>query len=68
MIGERERWLAKEHAVASPPGALHGKWSELSLAEKRAYIGDVLAAVLVHPASGSRNRWNPDRLEPIWSE
>ncbi|GAA4459336.1 hypothetical protein GCM10023170_058770 [Phytohabitans houttuyneae] len=67
LSGERDAWLAKQYAAAGRPVDLRAKWPKLGLAEKRAYIEDVLAAVLVYPAGGKRG-WNPERLEPIWRE
>jgi hypothetical protein len=43
----------------------------LDLSQKRAYVREALLTVIIHPAgrgNGSRNRFNPDLLEPIWRE
>lgn len=43
----------------------------LDLSQKRAYIREALHAVIVYPAgrgNGSRDKFNPDLLEPIWRE
>lgn len=67
LSAERDAWLAKQYAASAKPVDLRAKWPGLALAEKRAYIEDALAAVLVYPAGGKRG-WNPTRLEPVWRE
>jgi site-specific DNA recombinase len=67
LSAERDAWLAKQYAASAKPVDLRAKWPRLTLAEKRAYIEDALAAVLVYPAEGKR-RWNPARLEPVWRD
>jgi site-specific DNA recombinase len=67
LSAERDAWLAKQYAAIARPVDLRAKWPALTLAEKRAYIEDVLAAVLIYPAEGKRG-WNPGRLEPVWRE
>ncbi|MEU7873493.1 recombinase family protein [Dactylosporangium sp. NPDC049140] len=68
LLGERRRWLAREHGVAGRPVDIRARWGseEVTRVEQRAFIDDQLVAVLVHPRVPGRGKWNPDRLEPLW--
>jgi len=40
-------------------------WDAANVSQRRAVVTAVLERVVVHPAKGG-NRFNPDRLEPVW--
>lgn len=46
---------------------LDDEWEDLSDDRKRAVLETVLDHVLIHPASGARNRFDPDRVDPCWA-
>jgi DNA invertase Pin-like site-specific DNA recombinase len=64
---DRDRWLASTTVVSNRPVSIRADWPNLPLVERRAYIEEALAAVIVAPANGS-TRWNPNRLQLIWRE
>jgi DNA invertase Pin-like site-specific DNA recombinase len=41
-------------------------WEGLSLPRRRAVISALLERIIVHPAVQGRNRFDPQRLEPVW--
>jgi len=47
-------------------GALRAQWSDLDPARQRAIISAVLPRIIVNPAVRGRNRFDPDRIQPIW--
>jgi site-specific DNA recombinase len=47
-------------------GTLRSQWANLDPARQRAIIGTVLPRVTVNPAVRGRNRFDPDRIQPIW--
>jgi hypothetical protein len=59
--------VAARHSMLAKPASIRTDWPGYALPEKRAYIEEVLAAVIVHPWNGRRG-WNPDRLEPVWRD
>lgn len=67
LAGDRAAWLARSQVAASRPKDLRAEWAGYLLPEKRAFIEDALAAVLVSPANGRPRRYQ-ERLEPIWRE
>lgn len=77
LRNERERYaLAVERATTNLTDIRRRWYSDededrLDLSQKRAYIREALLAVIIYPAgkgNGSRGRFNPDLLEPIWRE
>ncbi|HTT85722.1 MAG TPA: recombinase family protein [Acidimicrobiales bacterium] len=48
------------------PGALRAQWAHLDPARQRAIIGTVLPRIVIHRAVRGRNRFDPDRIEPVW--
>jgi len=47
-------------------GALRAQWSDLDPARQRAIISAVLPRIIINPAVRGRNRFDPDRVQPIW--
>jgi DNA invertase Pin-like site-specific DNA recombinase len=47
-------------------GALRDAWADLPLTRQRAIVASVLDRVVVGRAVAGRNRFDPDRLEPVW--
>ena len=69
--------LAAERLIRSAAtdiSSLRARWYKaeedggLPLSQKRAYLREALHAVIVHPAGGGRQAFNPDLLELIWRE
>lgn len=61
--------LNRTEAVTSyvgTAGALRGAWADLPLTRQRAIVAAILDRVVVTPAARGRNRFDPDRLEPVW--
>jgi DNA invertase Pin-like site-specific DNA recombinase len=46
--------------------ALREAWEGLPLTRQRAIVASILDRVVVGPATRGRNRFDPDRLEPVW--
>jgi site-specific DNA recombinase len=46
---------------------LDDEWEDLSEDRKRAVLETVIDHVLVDPASGARNRFDPERVDPRWA-
>lgn len=67
LTGDRSAWLARAQVAATRPKDIRAEWSGYLLPEKRAFIEDTLAAVVVSPANGRPGRYQ-ERLEPIWRE
>jgi site-specific DNA recombinase len=66
LATEREAWLAAGAVAAGVPASIRADWSGYPLVQKRAYIQDMLSAVVVNPLpAGAQRRFNPDRLDPI---
>lgn len=65
LIAQRRAWLARNQAKKSRPANMRAEWVDYSLSQKRAYIEDVLLAVVVKPANGRTGQYE-DRLDPIW--
>jgi site-specific DNA recombinase len=66
LAAEREQWIAAAAAIAGRPATIRADWAGYPLAQKRAYIEDVLSAVVVNPLPlGARRRFQPERLDPI---
>jgi len=65
-------------ATSTQTTALHGfvgtytdmlaRWTGANVSQRRAVITAVLEKVMVHPATPSRNRFDPNRLEPLWRD
>lgn len=53
---------------AGKPGALRTAWEaeELTVAEKRAVLAAVFETIVVGPAVMGDNRFNPERVRPVW--
>ena len=47
-------------------GALRVAWADLPLTRQRAIVASILDRVVVGRAVPGRNRFDPDRLEPVW--
>lgn len=59
--------LATTAGVELPAGeVLRERWDDLSLDEKRAIIGQVIAKIVVAPTERANNRFDPERLEIAW--
>jgi hypothetical protein len=58
----RQEWIARTHAVSARPTNIHAEWDRYTLTEPRAYIEDVLLAVIVNPA----NDHYGTGFVPIW--
>ena len=83
-LEDRIRQLrATKPSTLSPPSvdrppprhpSLRARWYKaeeeggLPLSQKRAYLREALHAVIVHPAGGGRQAFDPDLLELIWRE
>ena len=66
LDAEREAWVAARVAAAGVPASIREDWPAYPLAQQRAYIQDMLSAVVVHPLpAGARRRFRADRLEPV---
>jgi site-specific DNA recombinase len=66
LAAEREAWIAASTASARRPASIRADWTSYPLAQKRAYIEDMLSAVVVNSLpEGARRRFNPDRLDPL---
>uniref|UniRef100_A0AAU3HZS1 Recombinase family protein n=1 Tax=Streptomyces sp. NBC_01393 TaxID=2903851 RepID=A0AAU3HZS1_9ACTN len=66
LTSERNRFLRNRHVSKGATIALDEEtWKDLLLSEKRAYVEDLLIAVLVSPAVG-RGKPVRDRLTPLW--
>ena len=46
--------------------ALRAQWGALNLDRQRAIVAAVLDHVVVNRALRGRNRFDPDRLKPVW--
>jgi hypothetical protein len=46
--------------------ALRQQWASLNLDRQRAIVAAVLDHLIVHHAVRGRNRFDPDRLNPVW--
>jgi DNA invertase Pin-like site-specific DNA recombinase len=67
LLRDHERWAAR-NARSSPASAtLRTDWATMPLMQKRAYIEEVLSAVVILPARGRRG-FHADRLELAWRE
>lgn len=53
---------------AGKPGALRAAWEadELTVPEKRVILAAVFETIVVGPAVVGDNRFNPDRVHPVW--
>lgn len=47
------------------PWALRAQWSDLDPARQRAIISAVLPRIIINPAVRGRNRFDPERIQPI---
>ncbi|MFI8233476.1 recombinase family protein [Streptomyces sp. NPDC085900] len=65
LTTERNRFLRSQVASKREPVDLAEEWEDLTLIQKRAYVEDLLIAVLVAPAVG-RGRPVRERLTPVW--
>lgn len=46
--------------------ALRDTWADLPLTRQRAIVASVLDRITIRPAAPGRNRFDPDRLGPVW--
>ena len=46
--------------------ALRATWADLPLTRQRAIVASMLDRITVRPAVAGRNRFNSDRLDPVW--
>lgn len=53
------------HAFVGTYEEMLGRWERANNSQRRAVVTAVLDKVIVHPAT-ARNRFDPDRLEPLW--
>jgi DNA invertase Pin-like site-specific DNA recombinase len=70
---DRNRHTAVAQRAAMDLSDIRRRWfsGELDLSQKRAYIGEALHAVIVHPVGkgrGSRSRFDPSLLTLVWRE
>src|SRR5918998_1222575 len=47
---------------------MQARWAAANVSQCRAVVAAVLDKVIVHSASGVRNRFDLDRLEPVWRD
>ena len=67
LLADRERWLAKTATAGTSLATIRTDWDDYPLTQKRAYIEEALAAVLVFPANGRRG-FSPERIELVWRD
>ena len=65
LLADRERWIAKNVVGQAVNATIREDWDSYPLAQKRAYIEEALAAVLILPSNGRRG-FHPERIELIW--
>jgi site-specific DNA recombinase len=66
LTSEREAWIAANVAAAGVPASIRTDWAGYPLAQKRAYIQDMVSVVVVNPlAAGAQKRFSPNRLDPV---
>ena len=72
-LAENDGILARSEASLAPARRLMGRgkklrkgWQNMSLEERRNALHALIYFVQVHPAEIPVNRFNPDRIEPIW--
>lgn len=47
-------------------GDLRTTWNEMPLSRKRAVLSALVEHVVINPAVRGRNRFDPDRVDPVW--
>lgn len=52
--------------LVGQPSVLRSMWSNLDPARQRAIVAAVLPRIVIHPAVRGRNRFDPERIEPVW--
>lgn len=65
LLADQERWRAKTATTQTTNATIRADWDTYPLAQRRAYIEEALAAVIVYPANGRRG-FRPDRIELVW--
>lgn len=77
LRNERSRHVAAVERAATDTTDVRRRWHAepddggLDISQKRAYVREVLHAVIVQPVgkgNGSRGHFNPDLLVPVWRE
>lgn len=77
LRNERARHAAALQRAATDTSDVRQRWNlpaeegGLDISQKRAYVREALHAVIVQPVgkgNGSRGRFNPDLLVPVWRE
>jgi site-specific DNA recombinase len=67
LLRDLERWTARSVRSSPVSPTFRADWPSMSLTQQRAYIEEVLSAVIVLPANGRRG-FHADRLVPAWRE
>ncbi|CCH34995.1 recombinase family protein [Actinosynnema sp. NPDC047251] len=67
LLIDRERWLAKTASTSPTNATIRADWDTYPLAQRRAYIEEALAAVIIHPSNGRRG-FHSDRIELVWRQ
>jgi hypothetical protein len=49
-----------------PMEVMRTRWETSNISQRRAVVTAVLEKVMVHPATGHGNRFDPTRLERVW--
>ncbi len=67
LAGLRRRAATRTSAIPSDPDELRAWWADADLQDKRAFLETVLLGVIVYPVRRrGHNRFDPDRLFPVW--
>ena len=65
---ERSEWLRIRGGRRARARLSRMSWDELTLDDKRAYVRGELEAIYVMPSTRRGNRFDPERLVPVWQE
>lgn len=64
-LGKRDRSSALDGFVGNAAG-LRERWEGLALHRQHGVVAAVLDHLVVNPARGGFNRFDPDRFTPVW--
>jgi len=65
---ERGEWLRARGGRRAQARLSRSSWDDLSLDERRAYVRAELESIYVMPSTKRGNRFDPERLVPVWRE
>jgi len=65
---ERGEWLRARGGRRAQARLSRSSWDDLTLDERRAYVRAELEFIYVMPATKRGNRFDPERLVPVWRE